>query len=242
MATAQDGTGTPSGQPNAAAAGAGDTTTQNQPPNSGARADTSRVGDGQGATPKDGDQKTADGKVYTFKEDCADWVPRGRLNEESGKAKKFEGEIAQLRNQLEDRDKKLRAALGIETPSPEEQEIAEARGAGNGKDRGGTLEDEVADALHVEKLNESQKRRLRVAFREEARDAGRARQKAEDAGDAYFDFDNDFVARYERGDKTLLTEFAKTFLDEWVTPVRRQNVASAVQRQNRPVPRGEDRK
>ena len=103
----------------------------------------------------------------------------------------------------------------------------------------GDLEENIADALNVEKLSEAQSRRLRTAFREEAREQALARAKAEKIGDQTYDYDNDFIARYERGDKKLLSEFAKSFLEEWVTPARRTAAASTVSRFGRPVPRGE---
>ena len=93
--------------------------------------------------------------------------------------------------------------------------------------------------MNVEKLSEPQVKRLHRAFKEEAREQATARAKAERAEDTTYDYNNDFVARYERGDKKLLQEFAKAFLDEWGIPARRSVSASVVGRQNRPVPRGE---
>jgi hypothetical protein len=101
------------------------------------------------------------------------------------------------------------------------------------------LETEVASNLGVEKLTPTQAKNLTRAFREEARDCAIARQRAAKSGDASYDASNDFIARYERGDATLLKEFAKAFLGDWVEPGRRMGAADVTRRQTRPVPRGE---
>jgi hypothetical protein len=101
------------------------------------------------------------------------------------------------------------------------------------------LGSEVADALGVEKLTPTQEKNLSRAFREEARDCAIARDRAAKTGDQTYDERNDFISRYERGDATLLKEFAKAFLGDWVEPGRRMGAADVTRRQNRPTPRGE---
>lgn len=101
-----------------------------------------------------------------------------------------------------------------------------------------TLQEEASDLLGVDKLSEKQAARLARAFREEAREQAAVRARAERSQDATYDYANDFVSRYERGDKTLLQEFAKSFIEDWGIPARRQANASAFERTNRPVPRG----
>ena len=100
------------------------------------------------------------------------------------------------------------------------------------------LTEEASGQLGVDKLSEPQTKRLHRAFREEAREQAQARAIAAQRQDSSYDFANDFVARYERGDKSLLKEFAKSFIEEWGIPVRRQANASALSRQSRPVPNG----
>ncbi len=106
-----------------------------------------------------------------------------------------------------------------------------------------TLGSEVSDSLGVEKLNPTQTARLQSAYREEAWAASQARQAALQRGERESmqttSQDNDFLARHERGDKTLITEFAKAFLDDWYEPARRRVASTTVQRNSRPVPRGE---
>ena len=271
MADVKDGTANPTDQQSG---GAGDTNTQTQTRADGSRADTSRVADATSEQTQDDKPKD---KSFSFKEDRSDWIPRTRLNEESGKRTKLEQEVAELRKQSELNEKRVRLALGLEVPSKDEQETQEAREAlyklnpklklldqldenqlqrildaadsatestraqwkRHSSDMLSDLEGEASELLGVDALSEAQTKRLHRAFREEAREQGSLRAKAERAEDAAYDYDNDFVARYERGDKTLLREFAKAFLDEWGIPARRAVTTSAVQRQTRPVPRGE---
>jgi hypothetical protein len=98
------------------------------------------------------------------------------------------------------------------------------------------LEAEVASALGLEELTPSQVKKLRRAYQEEARVAAMQRQAAEERG-LPADPKN-FLTRHERGDKTLIKEFAKEWLNDWAEPARRQSAAQ-VARRNRPVPGGE---
>jgi hypothetical protein len=106
----------------------------------------------------------------------------------------------------------------------------------------GDLEAELAEKLGVDKLTPTQSRRIRNAYREEAQEAYHARTVAAQRGERQtlktLASDTDFLARHERGDKALLKEFSKAFLDDWYEPARRSATA-AIERRNRPVPRGE---
>lgn len=262
--------------PSESSPGAGEKNVQT--PLDGNRADTNRVAENQNQPPQDGDRKVgADGKVYTFKEDRSDWLPPHRLREETGKRTKLETEVATLRQEIETERKRVRAALGIETPSKDEAELQETRELffksfpefAHLKDltrediqelleaareaRGSTeatwqrhsaamrteLENIAAELLRTQKLSDKQSARLWRAFREEAREQAQRRVRAEKMQDPSYNFENDFSARWHRGDTTLLEEFAKTFYEEWAAPVRRTAVAAEVTRGNRPVPRGE---
>lgn len=101
-----------------------------------------------------------------------------------------------------------------------------------------SLETEVASNLGVEKLSATQAKNLTRAFREEARDCAIARARAKQSGEPY-DASNDFITRYENGDPTLIKEFAKAFLGDWVEVGKRMGAADVTRRQSRPVPRGE---
>lgn len=104
------------------------------------------------------------------------------------------------------------------------------------------LESEVSSALGVEKLSDTQRRRLVSAYRDEANAAHQARIVAVRKGERDVvrttRVDNDFIARHERGDKTLIKEFAKAFLDDWFEPARR-SAAARLQQRSRPVPSGD---
>ena len=96
----------------------------------------------------------------------------------------------------------------------------------------GGLEEEATAIMGVDKLTPTQSKRLQSAYREEAFAALQARRAGGDPS-------NDFIARHERGDKTLLKEFAKAYLDDFYVPAKRQVTSGVVQRNSRPVPRGE---
>jgi hypothetical protein len=66
-----------------------------------------------------------------------------------------------------------------------------------------SLESEVADALGGD-LSDRQKKRLADAYIQELKDHP------------------ELVARHERGDRSLITQFAKDFLDDWYKPAQRQ--------------------
>jgi len=105
------------------------------------------------------------------------------------------------------------------------------------------LDTEAAEKLGTEKLTATQQKNLRRAYRDEAVQAMAARQEQLDRHERNtletLPGDTDFVARHERGDKTLLKEFVKAFLDDWYEPARRSVTTQQARRQMRPVPRGE---
>jgi len=103
------------------------------------------------------------------------------------------------------------------------------------------LDSEAAKVLGVAKLDEKQQKRLRRAFAEEGREAEITRQRQvqqgqRDSTDTQ-QGDNDFVARFERGDETLVSEFAADFLNGFIEPVRKSVTAQVTR--FRPVPRGD---
>src|SRR5687767_7720335 len=52
-------------------------------------------------------------KTFSFKEDRSDWIPRTRLNEESGKRTKLEQQVTALNERLEMEQRRVRAAMGL---------------------------------------------------------------------------------------------------------------------------------
>ena len=215
-------------------------------------------------------------KTYSFKEDRSDWVPRTRLNEESGKAKELERKFNELQARLEDQDKRVKTVFGIDAPSKEQtdqeemraairqlgfvdgltkEEIEELREAAqqaretvlgqstrHAQQLLDDISDEVASELGVQALSDRQQRGLYHAYLQEARAAHETRKAAFERGErASLETqrsDKDFLARHDRGDKTLIKEFAKEFLNDWYEPARR-SAQSAITRRNRPLPSGE---
>lgn len=105
------------------------------------------------------------------------------------------------------------------------------------------LDGETATGLGVDKLTPTQQAGVRRAYREEAAAAVQVRSAALKRGERdtleTIATDNDFVARHERGDKALISEFVKAFLGDWYEPARRSVTASQARRMQRPLPRGE---
>ena len=88
-----------------------------------------------------------------------------------------------------------------------------------------TMLDEVFSAVEDElggELNERQQKRLAAAYVQEAQN------------------NPEFLARHQRGDRTLITAFVKDYLDDWREPIRRQVTRDAMS-VNRRVPNGRDR-
>jgi hypothetical protein len=100
-----------------------------------------------------------------------------------------------------------------------------------------TVETDIAKGMGIDKLTPRQVQRIRSAYIEEAQAAAQARQRDEQDGRPV-DPAN-FLTRHERGDKTLIAEFVKNYLEDFYEPARRSVTARTVARTTRPVPRGE---
>lgn len=102
---------------------------------------------------------------------------------------------------------------------------------------------EAATAMHADTLTEKQQGRLQTAYWQEAQQALNVRQAQLQRGERETlettGQDNDFIARHERGDKALVKEFVKDYLNDWYEPARRTVTAENARRNMRPVPRGE---
>lgn len=67
-------------------------------------------------------------KVFTYKEDRSDYVPRTRLNEVNGKFTEAEKRAIRAEEALAAEQKRTRALAGLETIDPKKQEEGELRG------------------------------------------------------------------------------------------------------------------
>lgn len=245
------------------------------------------TGNPQQNAPGGGQQPVAGGgqgngeKVYTYKEDRTDWVPRHRLNEYGQRLTKAEQDAQRYQSELEAERRRVQALAGVTPQDPKQQEAEEVkaalyqmfpqlkalekmdpeafdrvmRAAQTAEsttqahwERHATsmltdLRSNIAQQLGAESLTPTQQRQVDRAYREEAQAAMHARQVAVQRGERpsvqTMPGDSDFLARHERGDKALLTEFAKAFLDDWMGPARRVATADAARRGSRPVPRGD---
>jgi len=240
-----------------------------QPQNNGSRADTSRVEDGQRQEPKDkgftykedrtdwvprprlneesAKRTKLEQSVTQLQQELELRDKRLRLAMGLEVPTKEDQELNEMREGLYRLNPKLKLLDRLDEESIERllhaaesaESTSQATWARHREEQLASLDIEVADLLGVDKLTEAQAQRLRRDFRSHAREEAAKRERAERTQDPNYDFQKDFVSRYERGDKSLLKEFAKSFIDEWVTPARRQASASAVTRFGRPVPRGE---
>jgi hypothetical protein len=106
-----------------------------------------------------------------------------------------------------------------------------------------SLDVAAAKVLGVGKLDDKQSARIRRAFRDEANAAEQVRAQQVRRGERESmdttQQDNDFIARFERGDAELVQEFAQDFLNGFIEPVRRSVTADVTRRGMRPVPRGD---
>ena len=107
-------------------AGAQNGTNANANANDGNRADTSRVADANAGNNNGGGGAA---KKFEYTEDRSDWVPRHRLNDESGKRQTLEQQLTALKADLEKEQKRVRAALGVDPANPQAEEQAEVEEA-----------------------------------------------------------------------------------------------------------------
>ena len=246
-------------------ADSGQQSSQQNTQQSGNRADTSRAGGQQNAGQQNTQQQAAaeQRRKFEYDEDRTDWLPRHRLNEVSGRLTKAEQRAQELEQQVQDRDRKLRLAMGVEQQDPNEvedekaravlkrlfpvlenlsqddlQELLELRKSGqqiqqtvaqqwsrHADEMLGELRSGFAKSLGQESLTESQTKRISLAYVQEAEACQRDRQKAlreyEAYGSTNYNFENDFLARHDKGDKTLLQEFIKSYSNDFFEPARR---------------------
>jgi hypothetical protein len=225
-----------------------------------APSDNGGVADGKG---------TQTPKVFTFKEDRTDWVPRHRITETGQKLTAAEQRALKAEQDLATERARVQALVGA-TPKDDQtkqtdeirellqgmfpqlkelekltagqlQKVLDAASGAEATTQAhwnrvaaemlSTLDEQFADEIGVEKLTDSQQRRIRNAYRAEAEAAVEARKQGADPT-------GDFLDRHERGDKTLVAEFLKGYLGDFFEPAKRAVTSAAVRRQ-RPTPNGE---
>lgn len=200
-------------------------------------------------------------KQFAYTEDRSDWVPRHRLNQVTTRTQ-------QLQQQLEESQRRIQALAGVAPVDPNAQEAEEVRTAFKSMfphlaklddqriDRllkladqsdqlettanhhwqqhtqrmVGALETEIAEQLGVDELTPRQRQRLGEAYANALnRDYVTAQREGRQS---------DLLRRHEAGDQTLIAEFAKEWVEDFVEPVRRRATAAQVQRVGVRVPSG----
>jgi len=200
-------------------------------------------------------------KQFTYTEDRSDWIPRHRLSQVSQRTQ-------QLQQQLEESQRRIQALAGVAPVDANAQEAEEVRTAfkqmfphlaklddqridrllklADQSDQlettanhhwqqhtqrmVGALETEIAEQLGVDELTPRQRQRLGEAYANALnRDYVTAQREGRQS---------DLLRRHEAGDQTLIAEFAKEWVEDFVEPVRRRATAAQVQRVGVRVPSG----
>jgi hypothetical protein len=208
-----------------------------------------------------GTGSTSGAQEFKYKEDRSNWVPSHRIAEETRKRQEAEQRYQQTQARLDQEIRRVQALAGVNPVDSNEAEVEKVRAAltamfpglekltdqqfldrlnsvaerdqdmqqavenhwtSHGRAMLDALEEEVANTLGGD-LSDRQKRRLADAYINEIKD------------------DPEKIARHERGDRTLLSAFAKDFLDDWYKPAQRQVTNQQVNRVvNRRTPNGRD--
>ncbi len=198
---------------------------------------------------------------FSYKEDRSTWVPPHRISEETRKRQDAERRYQETNARLEVETQRVQRLVGLDPKNPEEQKVEEVKAALTAMfpalarisdeeflnkltsvaDRDGelqqavenhwtqhgrvmldALEEEVSNALGGD-LSDRQKKRLSDAYINEIKDSP------------------ELIKRHEAGDRSLVTQFAKDFLDDWYKPAQRQVTNQQVSRVvSRRTPNGRD--
>lgn len=185
------------------------------------------------------------------------------LQKERKARQDFERRVAAAEAIAEERQRQFAALTNTRTPTTEEAEAAEIRQRfGSVVTREFLLEHLGLSADDIEAIRESKASRgdLEAAIKHHWTEHSRGMLNqvytkiGAEIGDltpsqqrkimaiyiADAEANPDFMKRHDAGDKTLIDEFVKSYLDDTVEPVRRKVTASEVQR-NRAVPNSNNR-
>lgn len=217
-----------------------------------------KPGDGDGKP--NGDVKPGAGGKAPVVDDSRYTGMLAEIKKERAARQRLENDHKTATAELERERKRVRALSGLDNPSPDEENEALIRARINKMYPGlaelspddiaairdmkgrftdlegatskqwtthankmlGQVTSGVQKALGGGKLSDRQKARIEYAYVEEARS------------------NPEFLQRHEQGDDTLIEEFVKGWLEDFVEPARRSAVQSELQRRPR-VPGGKDR-
>lgn len=181
------------------------------------------------------------------------------LQKERKARQQYDADLKAAKAELETERKRVRAALGIDTPSTADTEEAAIR------ERFAKLYPQLADLTAEDIAAIRDQRKTAQSLQETtnhywaqhgrqmvtgvveaiSKELGgdlsdRQKQRIAQAYAHEAQSNEEFLARHEKGDKTLITEFAKQWVEDWVEPARRKATQQETQR-FRPVPSGKDR-
>ena len=201
---------------------------------------------------------------FTYKEDRSNWVPSHRIAEQTKKAEQAEAryqeaqrrvaalsgvqqpnpqdeKVAQSREALMTLFPQLRKFENLSDEqldrvlqTPEYVERANANDVQNwtrhGRQQLGVLHSDVAAAIGAETLTDDQKSDVGESFKSWFK-ATVGKELEATGGER-----SATLQRYEDGDQTLINEFSKRYIANWITPARRQVTAQQTARVNQRVP------
>ncbi len=201
---------------------------------------------------------------FSYKEDRSAWVPPHRIKEQTDKARAAEQRYeesqrrvaalsgVQIPNPQDEKVAQSREALMTLFPqlrkfenltdeqldrvlqTPDFVERANANDIQNwtrhGRQQLGTLHQDVADAIGAETLTSDQQSDVNESFKSWFKTTVEKELQAS-GGEI-----SATLQRYEDGDKTLIGEFSKRYIGNWITPARRQVTAQQTARINQRVP------
>lgn len=181
------------------------------------------------------------------------------LQKERGKRQEFERKLQEFQTQLDERQRQIEALTGVKKPSKEEADIEQVRermiqlfpglARLSSEDMAEKIDQIIAQGEQLSAANTNYWTRhgaemLGSVHAEIAKELGdlsdRQKKRINAAYVAEAEADPNFLARHDKGDKTLIAEFVKNYLDDFVEPVKRKVTASEAGRY-RPVPSGRER-
>lgn len=186
------------------------------------------------------------------------------LAKERKARQQFERDLAAARAEVESERRRVAALAGVHAPSPEEAELEEIRArAGVALSQEWLLKQLGLTKEEIEEMKAAKEDRARLADIEQhywgkhgsamvnkvtaelAKEYGGelSKRQIDKITQAYIfraQQDPEFLSRHENGDETLVTEFAKEWLEDWFEPAKRKITATEASR-FRPVPDGKGR-
>ena len=181
------------------------------------------------------------------------------LQKERKARQQYESDLKNERQNLETEKRRVQAALGINPVSADDKErdAIKQRFAQLYPELAGLTKDDI-DALREMRASSGNSQAVAQHYWTQhatqmveslvatvAKDLGGnlSKRQANRIAAAYAqeaENNPEFLARHEKGDKTLVAEFAKQWIEDWYEPVRRKITQQEVGRQ-RVVPSGKDR-